>query len=390
MSTISGGVCITPSRNTNLEKYNNICIDWLNITWQFNDRGIYAKTDILGDLVRILHVNKDEVIKSNKHGFYGYHTMYELGTEIIFQQDLKTDPELHVFSKMLQLSGSACRDLERRGVNLIELYDYVQKTRGKITRFDLAYDDFFAQYCDVKKIYDHMFNGWFVSTFKTWDYRLSFADEKYSGHAITCGTKSSSVQLQIYDKLLERLVNYNIDVDFIDTWIRYEIRFMQGLANTQFENYINIIKGEKALINPFKGESYLINNGSLEENLIKFYFMSLYSILDLKQPNSDDSNKSRWETVDWWKAFLGEEKRIKISNQYKIESDIATKKSWVKRSVLKPMAKLKKAIGDGFDERLKELVDEKMEELTPEDFMEINAYKEQIKKTGELEDWFDY
>lgn len=380
MSKLVGGVGITPlsDRFSAISgKFNNICIDYLTITWQFDEVEKYNKNDVLYTAAKYLNIEDSEVILDNKNkGFYGYSRKYLLGTEIFYQDGLKVDPSLNIYSKMIEISGSGCRDLERRNVDLVKFAEWVFKSGGTITRFDLAYDDFICEHCDIKLIRDYLEEDHFVSTIQYWNYIIGRKNGIYVEHAITFGKRSANKQLQIYDKLLERKVNYEVDTDFIDKWIRYEMRFKsKEVAHLVFKDFVDVLKIEDENFRTYK--------------IKEFYFGRLKELLDIKI-KSKAINKSELPTADFWNKFCNNFEKIKIRNQYKIESDIVVKKKWVERSVIKPLAKIGAAVGfKNTFEALENMCANKMSEFTEKDYLEINNYKKLLSSSGEIDSWLE-
>lgn len=390
LDKLVGGVGITPPSDTfhseEIEVRNNICQDYMTITWQTNDIDQYERFDCKNQVAKLLNIAPHEIVRDEKtKGFYGYMNKWNLGcSEIFYQDQLKCDPALNIHSKMVEISGGGMRELESRNVDMVKFAKFIRETGGTITRFDIAYDDFEGKYCDIFKIFDAVKDFDYVSITQSIEFIYQAKNMMYTGLGITLGDRTSNQQLQIYDKLLERRNKQSFTVDFVKFWHRYEIRFRHGTADSQF---FGLHSGNQQM--DFDGyiDIIAIQDADLrQKKIIEYYFSRLFTLLDIKK-KSKDENKSRQPTVNWWKWFIGDHSKIQIRNQHKLESTITTKKDWVKRSVVKPLAAMKKAIGNNFVETLDKMIDEKANELTDQELLEIERYKKELKQTGEIEDW---
>jgi hypothetical protein len=252
-------------------------------------------------------------------------------------------------------------------IDIKRFFKYIQISGGKCTRFDLSYDDFFGDHCDLFKIYEYAKIGNYCSSLDYMEYILSSSHKTgcYKGHTLTFG--KSKIVLQIYDKKLERESVDNADV-WTPFWHRYEIRFKEDIGNTIFYQYCK-----------------LLNSDNFENDLIEFYFSRLYQIIDFKEITDNKTNLSMNDTAGWWSDFIGDHLKIKIRSQFKVESSILTKKKWIKNSVAKPFAKV--IIADGKENFMKEF-DIELEQATDKleniDYLEILKYQKDLEKEKEF------
>lgn len=344
-----GGLCNTPPRT----RFNNILIDYLTFTWTSDGKD---DSGLQSDLIKLLNIKIGEICDNDHKALYGYKTSIKWGLHILFQNGLKLQDGRT--SSMLQLSGQAVRDLEKRNVNFLDLFIYVIRTNGRCVRFDLAYDDFNGDHCDIFKILDYVVKYSYVSSIDTVKIHLELSKNSRvkKGSSLTFG--KSKVVLQIYDKKLERLANhYDVWTDF---WHRYEMRFKDDIAHTVLHDFIEILK-----------------SNDYENKLIKFYFGRLYQILDIKE-FSDNVNISEVPTVKWWSDFLGDYSKIEIRSQFKTESTITSKRKWILNSVIKPLTKVALASvdEDHYFKELRIMCDEMKNELDQTEKLEIKEFKE--------------
>lgn len=102
----------------------------------------------------------------------------------------------------------------------------VIRENGKLTRLDLALDDYTGLYYNTETILDSLNNNLVISKFKNYDsiLRKKISDNTLLGHTIYFGSRSSDIMLRVYDKKLEK----KSEVDF---WNRWEFEIKGDKAN---------------------------------------------------------------------------------------------------------------------------------------------------------------
>ena len=141
-----------------------------------------------------------------------------------------------------------------------------------------------------------------------------------TGFSITFGSASSN-QLQIYDKKLERMQKGSPDIHS-DIWYRYEMRFVDHTAQAIAETYTIAVEQNYSPV------------------FMELARSNLYRMLDIKEQNPNDTNLSRWKTLDKWTNFLDGVSKINLKTNYKVESTMIKKKLWFESSLHKFTAQM--------------------------------------------------
>lgn len=270
-------------------------------------------------LAVMLGFDLGEILESpSKFNFYEYN--FQLGEHVFcryggentrFKESVfDDDGEEHIVecdSFQLEIKGAGCRDIESRGrVDYIELFDYIiYEHAGKCNRIDIAIDDLDGTIIDIPYIRNIIYNK--KSYTSAWNLPPVPYGTPDSGLSLEFGrrTKSSTLELCIYDKLQERRYRKDNMCESLNYWTRYEMRFKKERANAL--------------------TSYILD--TKWEDFGEFARGQLYQMLDLKVPG-DDSNLSRLPTDKKWLEFLGEVKKTKFTMLKKSSSNIAKKMTW--------------------------------------------------------------
>ncbi len=218
-------------------------------------------------------------------------------------------------------SGKVCSLLN----NIDDILKNIIERDGKITRIDLAIDDFVG-FLDLEEIYNFLKNGWVTTRFKT--FKRIKADEKHTdiietnpdtgekfyiyysrvdsgrikdlscGTTIYVGSIKSTCFIRFYDKKAQMQ----------DTekkhWVRCEFVFRDERATEIVKNYVK---------------------GNLDIKGLFYYY------LDFKEIGT--SNRLyRCNTVNWWKDFLNTNVKEKITIQKPVTT-IEKMQEWIKKQV---------------------------------------------------------
>lgn len=192
----------------------------------------------------------------------------------------------------VEMSGSGCRDFETfSDVGFPYVFQYISYLSraeiGNVTRIDLAFDDF-SGVIPLDTMENYAKNFWFTSRLSCFSIEMSAKtlDPDHLGVNIYHGSRGSNVSFRFYDKRVER-ARYDLD-----HWVRAEIQLRSGAALGFVQQFYNDCISEDSSV------SCPDNLGTIFSGIISHY-------VDYKEP-SEDSNKARWTTCQWWSDFLGE------------------------------------------------------------------------------------
>lgn len=271
------------------------CVDWLQATFK-NVQDPYVVCDLL-------LLDRSFFTQFNI-GKYGYSSHIRFGNISIYYAG-QANMGCH-----LEMTGQGCREYESLGLlewdklfrMLIDMDDV------NITRIDVAIDDF-KGYFSIKQVKDKIRRAHLVTRFKEGrqikKYKLS--DGSTTGETVYFGHPSSDLVVRIYDKKLERESNKKEVLH--DIWIRTELQLRRKRA----ENFARMIAYETS------------NIGEIAAGVLKNYIRFLV-------PNKKDKNKSRWKTAPFWKNFLGDVEKVKLTMGTQ-EYTIDKAKRWLEHSV---------------------------------------------------------
>lgn len=175
-----------------------------------------------------------------------------------------------------EMSGQGCRNFEDLSTlphKWDDLFDWIHSNALHMTRLDVAYDDH-TGVLDIDRVADDTQNQRFVSRMNYWEVVRSAV-----GTSVQIGSPKSKVLVRIYDKAAER------GFDDGRHWVRVELQLRDGRAEEFSKIPMDI------------GEAF----AGVLLNYLRFV-----------EPDETDSNKSRWETTDYWYDLIGDVSRIKI------------------------------------------------------------------------------
>ena len=175
-----------------------------------------------------------------------------------------------------EMSGQGCRnfeDLSTLPKQWDDLFDFIFANNLHITRLDVAYDDH-TGVLDIDRVADDTEGQLFISRMRYWETVRSSR-----GTSVQVGSPQSKVLVRIYDKAAER------GFDDGRHWVRVELQLRDARAEEFLKIPLDV------------GEAFA---------------GVLLNYLRYVQPEDGDSNKSRWETADYWYDLIGDVSRIKI------------------------------------------------------------------------------
>lgn len=185
----------------------------------------------------------------------------------------------------LDISGKGCREFENIPGNdwLKFLHDICDRDfKTTITRLDLAYDDHIGT-LDLYRIAQDVKDRNYTSPSKKASIFWS-DDQKHDVQGLTVyiGSKKSDVLVRIYDKAAER--------EFGDErhWVRCEIQLRHDRC---IAAAAEILKHQHV--------------GRTAAGILRNYLM-------FREPQSEDTNRSRWPVTDYWDNVLLDMERVRL------------------------------------------------------------------------------
>lgn len=201
---------------------------------------------------------------------------------------------------------------------ILLLISDINELRCKITRIDIAIDDYKGDIINLKAIHKDTINGEVISRWKSsTEFTKRTIKGKVIGKTIAFGSRSSNIYLRIYDKLLEQ-ANYQ-NLKDVKVWNRLELEIKKESA----EEIQQLIKN-KTLNEIAKG--ILVNN-------IRFVIPE------------KTKNKSRWKTKRHWLNLIEGIEKIQL-NQTKKVTEIDKTKMWLRKQVSQSLGKVALIDGD--------------------------------------------
>lgn len=305
---------------------DNVLLDYLSFTVP------YSK-DAINSLMLGLQAGK---LVENDFGGMGYaSSAFILDGGRIFWHADRPEMGIHV-----RLNPSS---LHLTGFTALGLLNYVLDKGGKITRLDIAFDDM-AGLLDMQQMYEKLLSGSVTTRFR----KVARVQGTEIGHnrpigdTINIGARASQAFVRIYDKKQEQ-ESRGKDVSGIDNWTRVELE----------------LKSEKAhMFSGVLARTVTSTGGGTAEQLC---VNLLYGLLDFKEPNPVDDNKTRWDTSSWWQEFLQAERKLKLSLPPPTKT-LDDAKGWIKNQVAPTLAMIVLSLDDvegvsGYDFIMKAIAD---------------------------------
>ena len=255
--------------NQPISNQNLILFDWITFTTR-----IWSVQQIKSSLGLL-----DQDWELAEYGRYGYKRREVFnGISILYDGHCNEDGE-DLMGICVEASGQGCRALETFGqVEWISLVAFLmaEDNEFKITRLDLAYDDH-TGILDKLQLKLDTDDGNYRSKFRAWEIRYGS-----KGFSIYHGSKQSQAMIRIYDKAAER--------GLLDGthWIRVELQLREDNAAGALKAYLE----QQDL-------------GSVFGGILATYLVYL--------KESNDSNKSRWQTAAYWEHLIQDASRIRIA-----------------------------------------------------------------------------
>lgn len=253
-------------------------VDWLGFTLPCNKS--------VTEIIRFLGFRIDDFHRA-KTGRYGYPEAYRFG-HISIYYGAREEMGVHV-----EFSGQGCREFETySSITWKELFKWLIEEKAKVSRLDVSIDDF-RPYFKLETIRQKISRVHVRSYFKDAIHmeKVRLKDGASKGITIYFGSPTSSIQIRMYEKNHERVNNAYLLEDGVKAWNRTEIQ----------------LRDERALTMMIMIAHTDHNLGYLVSGVLKHYISFLVP--------SKDTNKARWKICRFWKDFLGDCERIKLSTQ---------------------------------------------------------------------------
>lgn len=292
-----------------------IIIDWLQFTIQ--DKTF---SDVIANILQY-PFGLFQPLAKGKLG-YKKQIAYE-NISVLYEGN--ADMGVHVI-----LTGKGCRLFESKE-SILNLIDRINQNNGKLTRIDLALDDFKGDLVPFKKIKSDIIKGNIVTKWKTsLELNKRDTDGNMIGETISVGSRASNTFLRIYDKALEQKIE--------GVWNRLEIEIKKENAEKVQE-----------LLNPYT--TSIILKGVLN-NYIR-----------IVEPNPNDANKSRWKTKKYWLKLINEVDKIKLTRK-KEEKSVDEIKAWIEKQVAPSLAVIS-ILENGDTTYFEEIINDAIDHMKP-------------------------
>lgn len=318
-------------------------VDWLAFTCKLNKINDYSIT-----IRKILdYLGYDIDLFKECAGRYFYNSGITLGDYCnVFYNDPRkiTTPNSHS-SVNFQFTGTGCTDLGVRlqdiyesddyEQNWIRLFKFLTENDYKITRVDLALDDF-KGYNSFEKMEQKLKKGYYRSVKKTFAInRGSDQKQNITGLTIYVGTmpkggagSAGIYYLRMYKKLAEYQAKGQLPPEkarISGVWDRYEIQFTKKKAQDVVAR--------------------IIENGGFSS----VYLGALRGLVEFLEPTRNKNgnlyrNKARWKVSPWWENFLQHAEKVKIGSDDIRSVSFSDLLSWIRVAVV-PSLKLLEEIG---------------------------------------------
>ena len=322
-------------------------------------------------------------------GRYFYNSALTLNNYVtIYYNDLTNTDKIYYESTVntvaIFFTGQGCTDLALKFNNdIYSVFKLLHSFNIKITRIDLAFDDFDGL-LDFDLIEYKLNQGEYRSRKRSFSVHKGGAEkseptdynvvktgnvkQELLGRTIYLGnprtTAKNVVYARFYDKYLQYKAKSQIlpeKAEITGIWQRYELVFKRTKAHDLFLNYLF--------------------NEEFKNNVDKLYKSALRDMiefLDVKEVGAVETHKRYWVISPWWDEFLQYNDKLKFSNHEK-DADLGRLLKWLMTSVF-PNLKVLEQIFENFGYDLFEI-------LKNEPFLKSLSKKQfRIKnETNELE-----
>lgn len=299
----------SPSSNTGTEN-TDILLDYLSFTLKFSEESFNS-------LRLIFDTGEFEELTYGGMGYQQSASVLDGGR--VFWHVERPEMGIHV-----RLNPKSLGQIEMTPIGLL---NRVFDLGGKITRLDVAFDDL-SGHLDMSEIYRKLLAGEVVTR---WHKVTRLAGSTVSrsektADTVSVGSRASQAYLRIYDKKLEQTTK-RADTTNIEHWVRVELE----------------LKGDKsqAFAKKLAMTALSVEDGSPAELCSSL----LWGMIDFKDVDSSDSNKSRWETSKFWREFVQASSKLTLAIA-KMEKTMDDSKEWVRTAISPTLAMIILSLND--------------------------------------------
>lgn len=299
--------------NVATEIGENILLDYLSFTLPFFK-------DMLEKIPEVFGTDPLDPIGYGGMGYTESATILD-GGRVYWHPD-KPEMGIHV-----RLPGSS---LSLTGFTALGILNQVINMGGRIVRLDIAFDDL-AGLLDMDEMYQKLLAGSVVTRFRKVAriQGVEIGQNRKIGDTVNVGVRTSHAFVRIYDKKREQEAKGR-DVAGIESWTRVELE----------------LKSQKAhMFGKLLADSVY---STAEEGPAELSVNLLWGLLDFKEIDPDDQNKSRWDTSEWWQEFLQAERKLMLSIP-QLEKTINDAKRWLHDQVAPTLAMVMLSLPDDND-----------------------------------------
>nr|WP_281284309.1 replication initiation factor domain-containing protein [Shouchella miscanthi] len=253
-------------------------MDYVRVSFKTHD------VDLI--LEKVVHLKK-AYMQELESGFYGYIGTFQLDQIKVFYSKPGDSRGI-----LVEMSGKGCRQFETflkaRNKTWFDFFQDCLNLNGKFSRVDIAIDDR-KTYFTVPYLLEKVQNGEAISRFRKSDFNgsVSIKDGSNGGTTLYFGSKKSETYLCFYEKNYEQAEKYDIPIEDMDEWNRYELRMKNERA-------------QKAILSLMKTNQFLDIAMQVVNNYIRF------------ADKDNDKPRSKWETSQFWQDFIGDFGRLSL------------------------------------------------------------------------------
>ncbi|MGM9971491.1 MAG: replication initiation factor domain-containing protein [Anaeroplasmataceae bacterium] len=303
----------------------HVIIDYFRATFELlvvdsNDEEIVVREKVF-EIAEFLGVQKGEVCERTfRRDKYKY--MFDLGPEMeIGMIGPKSRDGIPTCS--IHLRGKGCREYEARNPNKTwkHFFEFMLVDNAmKPSRIDVSIDDYEGKDVTIPWLLEKLNKKQFTSCFKHKYHKIHGCDEE--GFSIELGSRTSTCQLVIYDKLKEqKKKNKEVNQDY---WVRYEMRFFHEKATKVAHEILASFGANRD------------QNGDIDEatGFLKYVNSLLLGVLDIKEDNNYDvAHQCDVKTDSKWNEFLYSPEKWKVVPEINRENRWKNKMVSVKRTM---------------------------------------------------------
>lgn len=331
-------------------------LDYLSFTLSKDD---YFKFNVMN----ALKYNIQDFTETT--GRYFYNSALTLNNYVtIYYNDLTNADKIYYGNTAntvaVFFSGQGCSDLALKfNNNIYSVFQLLYSFNVKITRIDLAFDDFDGL-LDFDVIEDKLNKGEYRSRKRSFSVhkggteKSDFIDynvvktgnvkQNLLGRTIYLGNPRSTAKNVIYARFYDKYLQYKSKsqilpekAEITGIWQRYELVFKRTKAHDLFLNYLF--------------------NDEFKNNIDKLYKSTLRDMiefLDVKKVRTSETHKRYWFISPWWDNFLQYNDKLKFSNHEK-DANLGRLLKWLMTAVF-PNLKVLEQIFENFGYDLFEIL----------------------------------